>query len=90
MLIGTPLIRSQRNWALPRLMKLMFVSGYKFEYIIKVRVFISSLNLEVPIDVPVEETSRFAPNVSRIWTMRPIGHRKGMYPHLPNNSFEES
>ena len=90
MLIGTPLIRSQRNWALPRLMKLMLVSGYEFKYIIKVRVFNSNLNLEVPIDVPVEETSRFAANVSRIWTMRSIGYRKGMYPHLSDNSFKES
>ena len=68
MTIGTPLIRSQRNWALPRLMKPMLVSGYRFKYIIKVKVFIFGRNLEVPIDVPVEETSRSASNVSRIWT----------------------
>ena len=53
MSIGTPLLGSQRNWALP-----------------KVRVFISGPNLEVPIDVPMEESSRFAPNVSRIWKTR--------------------
>ena len=49
-------------------MKPVLVSGYRFEYIIKVRVFISGPNLEVPNDVLVDETLRSAPNVSRIWT----------------------
>ena len=43
--------------ALLRLMKPMLVRGYRFEYIINARVFISSENLEVLIDVPLEETS---------------------------------
>ena len=59
-------MRSHRNLASLRLKKL--VKWYKFECIIKVRVFISGSNLEVPIDVPVEETSWCAPNVSRIST----------------------
>ena len=82
-------MRSQRNWALP-LMKPVLVSGYRLEYIIKVRVFISGPNLEVPNDVPMDETSRSTPNVSRIWTTGANRSSYGMYPHLPNDSFEES
>ena len=62
-------MRSHRNLALPRLMKPMLVKGYKFECIIMVRFFIFGLNLEVPIDIPVEKTSWCVPNVSRISTM---------------------
>ena len=89
MSIETPLIRSQRNWALP-LMKPVLVNGYRFEYIIKVRVFISSPNLKVPIDVLVDGSSRSAPKISRIWTTGANRSSYGMYTHLPNDSFEES
>ena len=64
-------------------MKPTLVSRYRFEYIINVKVFIFGLNLGVSIDVPVEETSRSALN-------EPIYHHKGMYPLLPDDSFEES
>ena len=50
-------MRSHRNLALPRLMKPVLVKGYKLECIIKVRVFMSGSNLEVPMEVLVEETS---------------------------------
>ena len=60
------MIKPHRNFALPRLMKLVLDKGYRLECIIKVRVFISGLNLEVLKEVPVEETSGCAPRVSRI------------------------
>ena len=47
-------------------MKPVLVNGYKFEYIINAKVLISGENLAVPMDVPVEETSRSVPKVSRM------------------------
>jgi len=47
-------------------MKPVLDREYKFENMINMRLFISGPNLEVPIEVPVEETSQSAPKVSRI------------------------
>ena len=44
----------------------MLVNGYKFEYMINAKVLISVENLAVPMDVPVDKTSRSTPRVSRM------------------------
>ena len=57
MSIGVPVMRSHRNWALPRLMNAVFESGYRLKNMINLIVFSSSANFAVPIDVPLLETS---------------------------------
>ena len=57
MSIGAPVIRSHRNWALPRLMNAVFESGYRLKNMINLRVFSSGANFVVPMDVPLLETS---------------------------------
>ena len=66
MSIRTPVIRSHRNCALPRLIKPMLESGYKLVNMMNVRVFSSGLNFVVPMDVPLAETSCSSPRILRI------------------------
>ena len=57
MSIGAPVMRSHKNYALPRLMNLVLESGYKLENMMNMRVFSSDLNFAVPMDVLLAETS---------------------------------
>ena len=57
MSIETPVMRSHRNFALPRLMKAMLDNGYRLENMIKFRVISSGVNCAVPIDEPLLLTS---------------------------------
>ena len=57
MSIWAPVLRSHKNYALPRLMNLVLVSGYKLKNMINVRVFNSSPNFAVPMVVPLAKTS---------------------------------
>ena len=66
MSIGVLVMRSHRNWALPRLMNAVFESGYRLKNMINLRVFNSGANLAVPMDVPVLETLWSNP---RTWRM---------------------
>ena len=66
MSIGAPVIRSHRNWALPRLMNAVFESGYRLKNMISLRVFNSGVNFVVPVDVPLHETTWSGP---RTWRM---------------------
>ena len=63
MSIGAPVMGSHKNCALPRLMNLVLDSGYKLENMMNVRVFSSSLNFAIPMDVPLAETSYSAPRI---------------------------
>ena len=56
MLIGAPVMRSHKNYALPRLMNPVLKSGYKLENKMNIRVFSSSLNFTIQMDVPLAET----------------------------------
>ena len=66
MSIGAPVMRSHKNYALPRLMNPMLKSGYKLENKMNIRVFSSGLNFTVPMDVPLVETSCSSPKILRI------------------------
>ena len=63
MLIGAPVMRSHKNYALPRLMNPMLKSGYKLENKMNIRVFSSSLNFTIQMDVPLAETLCSAPRI---------------------------
>ena len=63
--IGTPVMRSQRNCALPRLMKAVLDNG-RLENMINFRVVSSGENCLVPIEVPLLTTSWSIP---RTWRM---------------------
>ena len=56
MLIGAPVMRSHKNYALPRLMNPVLKSGYKLENKMNIRVFSSGLNFTIQMDVPLAET----------------------------------
>ena len=57
------MMRSHKNCALPRLMNPVLDSGCRLENMINVRVFSSSLNFVVPMDVPLAETSCSTPRI---------------------------
>ena len=57
MSIEAPLIKSHRNCAHPWLMKPMFDRRLRLKNMISVRVFNSSPNFVVPMEVLAEETS---------------------------------
>ena len=50
-------MRSHRNYALPRLMNVVFESGKRLENMINLRIVSSGANFAVPMDVPLLETS---------------------------------
>ena len=50
-------MRSHRNYALPRLMNVVFESGKWLENMINLRIVSSGANFAVPMDVPLLETS---------------------------------
>ena len=63
MLIEAPVMRSDKSYALPRLMNPVLESGYRLENMMNVRVFSSGLNFTVPMDVPLAETSCSVPRI---------------------------
>ena len=58
MSIRTPVIRSHRNCALPRLIKPILESGYKL---------VNMMNFAVPMDVPLAEISCSSPKILKIF-----------------------
>ena len=66
MLIGAPVMRSHKNYALPRLMNPVLKSGYKLENKMNIRVFRSGLKFVVPMDMPLAETSCSSLRILRI------------------------
>ena len=66
MLIGALVMRSHKNYALPRLMNPVLKSGYKLENKMNIRVFSSGLNFTVPMDVLLDETLCSALRILRI------------------------
>ena len=63
MLIGAPVMRSHKNYALPRLMNPVLKSGYKLENKMNIRVFSLGLNFTIQMDVPLAETLCSAPRI---------------------------
>ena len=66
MSIGVPVMRSHKNYALPRLMNPILESGYRLENMMNVRFFRSGLNFTIPMDVPLVEISCSSPRILRI------------------------
>ena len=66
MSIGVPVMRSHKNCAPPKLMNHVLDNGYRLENMMNVRVFISSLNFAVPMDVPLAEILCSSPRILKI------------------------
>ena len=64
MSIRTPVIRSHRNCALPRLIKPILESGYK---LVNMMNMVNMMNFVVPMDVPLAEISCSSPKILKIF-----------------------
>ena len=80
--IKTPVMKSHKNCALPRLMNPMLDSGSRLENIINVSVFNSGSNFAVPMDVPLAETSWSTPWFAKYLPLEEVCHHMEKFPHL--------